>query len=203
MYLSTRSTWRGKKKLNKSSEFTTRTTGTGKEQEKHRQQQLSRASPTADQRAYPTAGIQSIPNRRDALRRKQVSTTEYFKEGKDGGASASHEPSEVREPRCDDTVRRSRSTQSSRQSPLQVATSMTTSRAKGRMSRLRRERTNLSSVSGSSCPEGHVSKENGRSASPIRITTVTSRGQRSDNTRGAGMTVLTYPGMRQGNRQLM
>ena len=99
----------GEKKLRKGSEFATRSTWTRKEQEEPPQQQAKEHSQPLGRRAYPTA------QGRVETQTNQLSANEHIKEGKDRGALASHEPSEDREPRCNDPVPRSRRTQSSQQ----------------------------------------------------------------------------------------
>ena len=100
------------------------------------------------------------PQGRVETQMKQLSANECLKQGKDRGASASHESIEARQARCNDPVPRSRSTQSSQQTPL---------RRCQQLEQRRRERINISSVSGSNCSEGHVlrTEENARSPSQI------------------------------------
>ena len=108
MYLSTCSTWRRRKNSIFGGDFTTSSTCTGKEpspksmtnsrQENHRQQQAKEPSQLQGR-------VETQTN--------QLFAEEHIKEGRDRRASASHEPKESPEPRCNDPVPRSGSTQSS------------------------------------------------------------------------------------------
>ena len=113
------------------------------------------------------SNAQHMEEERDALRCRRNS----FQPTR--GASASHEPIEAREPRCNDPVPRSRSTQSSRQSLhrrmwRQVANTSSKGTERGALAHvgMRRRRRKMVEVQ-----------------APIRITTVRSRGtQVHDNT---------------------